>query len=92
MNKSGLEKLCHHSADGANIYIDLYGPQCVKMNTLGYLLLASSCGIFDKEIEPILFPKQSSQGAWMGVNRIANWGPYLLLNNKLELYFVTISE
>ena len=30
--------------------------------------------------------------AWMGVNRIANWGPYLLLNNELELYFLTISE
>ena len=29
----------------------------------------------------------------MGVNRIANWGSYLLLNyNELELYFVTISE
>ena len=31
-------------------------------------------------------------GAWMGVNRIANRGPYLLLNNELELYFLTISE
>ena len=29
-------------------------------------------------------------GAWMGVNRITNWGPYLLLNNELELYFLTI--
>ena len=33
----------------------------------------------------------------MGVNRIANWGVihvfmYLLLNNELELYFLTISE
>ena len=32
------------------------------------------------------------KGAWMGVNRIANWGPYLLLNNELEPYFLTISE
>ena len=31
-------------------------------------------------------------GAWMGVNRIANWGPYLLLNNESELYFLMISE
>ena len=31
-------------------------------------------------------------GAWMGVNRITNWGPYLLLNNELEPYFLTISE
>ena len=31
-------------------------------------------------------------GAWMGVKRIANWGPYLLLNNELEPYFLTISE
>ena len=26
-------------------------------------------------------------GALMGVNRITNGGPYLLLNNELELYF-----
>ena len=28
-----------------------------------------------------------TMGAWMGVNRIANCGPYLLLNNELEPYF-----
>ena len=28
----------------------------------------------------------------MGVNRIASYRPYLLLNNELEPYFLTISE
>ena len=38
------------------------------------------------------FSQLSFKGVWMGVNRIENWGPYLLLNNELEPYFWTISE
>ena len=34
----------------------------------------------------------SDDSKWMGVNRIANWVPYLLLNNELELYFLMNSE
>ena len=43
-------------------------------------------------IDPLPLDRLACQGAWMGVNRIANWGPYLLLNNELEPYFLTISE
>ena len=35
---------------------------------------------------------QYSLGVWMGINRIANWGPYLLLYNEFELYLLTINE
>ena len=67
---------------GNEIMVVITAP-VVKVDNLGLEVL----NVLEK-----FQPYVSAKGAWMGLNRIANWRPYLLLNNELELYFLTISE